>query len=196
MSEQSGTRAEQSGYRTICVTQPSSAVQLKETAARFGEALDAPRTEVFGRIQRAARELPSSRVVRVIPGFGLQETAPAHVMVLTLKEGVRQSLVDTFTNEEFWERVETALGEVFTGLGAQEGSPHLRFLDSTPDSTSYTCDLLFALQDEETEGALYAISFCVRIDAGLSKERLFALQLTDTATFGILLDAVSVRREL
>ncbi|SDJ37905.1 hypothetical protein [Streptomyces indicus] len=195
MSEQNGTHTE-AGYRTVHEIQPSGDVPLKEVADRFGEALAAPRAEVFGRVQRAARNLPGSRVVRVIPGFGLQENAPVHVMVLTLKEGVRQALVDTFTNERFWSRVETALEELVTGLGTQEGAPHLRFQTEGPDATSYTYDLLFALQDEETEGALYAISFCVRVDVGLPKDRLLALGLEDTAPFAIRLDAVSVRREV
>ncbi|MER7176164.1 Type-2Aa cytolytic delta-endotoxin [Streptomyces mesophilus] len=195
MSEQNGTHAE-AGYRTVQETQPSSAVPLKEIEARFTEALSAPRAEVFGRIQRAARALPDSRVVRVIPGFGVHETAPVQVMVLTLKEGVRQALVDTFTNEAFWAGVESALEECVTGLGSQEGAAHLRFLDSGPDSTAYTCDLLFALQDEETQGALYAVSFCVRIEVALPKERVLALTLEDTAQFAVRLDAVSVRHEV
>ncbi|MBC9715946.1 Type-2Aa cytolytic delta-endotoxin [Streptomyces sp. TRM66268-LWL] len=203
MSEQNGTHAEagdgtrgEAGYRVVHETQASSAVALKEIGARFTEALAAPRAEVFGRIQKAARVLPDSRVVRVIPGFGLQETAPVQVVVLTLKEGVRQALVDTFTNETFWTRVESALEESVTGLGDNQGAAHLRFLDGGPDSTSYTCDLLFALQDEETDGALYAISFCVRIDVALPMDRVLALTLQDTAQFAIRLDAVSVRQEV
>ncbi len=195
MSEQSGTHAG-TAYRTVQETQPSSAVSLKEIEALFGEALAAPRAEVFGCVQRAARALPDSRVVRVIPGFGLQENAPVHVMALTLKEGVRQALVEPFTNERFWARVDSALEDLVTGLRGQDDTAHLRFLDSGPDSTAYTCDLLFALQDEETGGALYVISFCVRIDVALPKEQVLALSLEDTAPFAIRLDAVSVRREV
>ncbi|WP_415952892.1 Type-2Aa cytolytic delta-endotoxin [Streptomyces sp. KLOTTS4A1] len=195
MSEHSSTPAP-SGYRVVHRTEASGAVPLKEIEAAFAEALAAPRAEVFGRVQRAARALPGSRVVRVIPGFGLRENAPAHVVVLTLKEGVRQALVDTFTHDGFWADVESALTDLVTGLRGQEDAAHLRFLDGGPDSTAYTCALLFALQDEETEGALYAVSFCVHIEVALPREQVLALTPQDTAPFAIRLDAVSVRREV
>lgn len=149
----------------------------------------------FGAVRSAARGLPNSSVVKIIPGFGLQETAPVQVMVLTLKQAVRQALVEPYQNPAFWAKADAALAQVFLGLGEQEGAAHLAFQDGT-DGTHYFYNLLFALQDEETGRHLHVVAFRVEVRVGADKAKLLSLGAEDTAAVTIRLDAISVRQEL
>jgi Bacillus thuringiensis toxin len=144
-------------------------------------------------VREAARGLPGSSLVKIIPGFGLQETTPVSVLVHSLKESVRQALARPFGNPGFWERTEQALAGAFTGLGAQEGAPYLTFHEADGDRTRYTYNLLFALEDEETGGDVYVSAFCLDVTFALGRDRVVALTLEDTAFYAIRLDAITVR---
>ncbi|MFC7304502.1 Type-2Aa cytolytic delta-endotoxin [Streptomyces monticola] len=191
------TVATTAGFKTLVEVGPDHLGQVRDIEARFQEALaPSAQTYRFGPVQQAAKDLPDGSIVRIIPGFGLQEQAPAHVMVLTLKEAVRQALTRPFGNEAFWERAEEALTRVFVGLGEQQDAPHLVFTATDADSTGYDYHLLFALQDEETEGFVYVIAFSVHVTVGLGRDAVLALAVEDTAPFAIRLDALCVRQPL
>ncbi|MFI6683854.1 Type-2Aa cytolytic delta-endotoxin [Streptomyces sp. NPDC050485] len=183
-------------FRTVVEVGPDARDRARAAEAVLQEAIAPAAADFdFAAVRSAARGLPDSTVVKIIPGFGLQETAPVQVLVLTLKQAVRQALVEPFGNPAFWEKTDAALARVFLGLGEQEGAAHLAFHDAA-NGTRYTCNLLFALQDEETVGHLYVVAFRVEVNVGADKEKLLSLGAEDTAAFTIRLDAISVRQEL
>ncbi|WP_318275411.1 Type-2Aa cytolytic delta-endotoxin [Streptomyces pharetrae] len=150
----------------------------------------------FAHIRDAAAMLPDSEIVKVVRGWKLQEEAPILVMVLSLKEAVRQALPPEAAQASFWDTIERDLVDAFTGLGAQEGEPGLAYYEEGPDRTSYYRDLFFALQDMEAGAYLYAVAFCADVTVGLDKDRAGTLGLTDTAPFAVQLDAIVVRQKL
>ncbi|MET9359516.1 Type-2Aa cytolytic delta-endotoxin [Streptomyces sp. NPDC006632] len=183
-------------FKTVVEVGQDALGQVRAAEAVLQEAI-APATGDFdfGAVRSAARALPDSTLVKIIPGFGLQETAPVQVMVLTLKQAVRQALVEPFGNHAFWERTDAALAQVFLGLGDQEGEAHLTFRDGA-DGTRYFCNLLFALQDEETDGHLYLVAFRVEVTVGADRAALLSLGAEDTVAVTLRVDAISVRQEL
>ncbi|MDG4864100.1 Type-2Aa cytolytic delta-endotoxin [Streptomyces sp. T-3] len=186
-------------FKTVFEVGAQCADQLKLIEADFQEAI-APAAGgfEFGRIQAAATGVPDGTLVRIIPGFGLQETARPHVMVLTLTEAVRQALNQPFSNAAFWDKVDEALRGAFLGLGDQVGAPH--FLPrpaadtDEPAQTSYDYNLLFALQDEETEGQLYVVAFCIHVTLGRTLDEVLNLSPDDVSRCTLRLDAFSVRQ--
>ncbi|PRH78823.1 Type-2Aa cytolytic delta-endotoxin [Streptomyces solincola] len=198
--------AEKSTFRPVFAVGYLAAEAAREVEAHFQHAI-APATVDFdfGEISRAAAAIPGATTVKIVRGWGLQETAPVNVMVLSLREAVRQSLPEGQGGDAlFWERAEAALADVFTGLAGERGT-HLSFYEEEPDRTSYYYDLLFAL-DEDRGGAeaagdaggpaaLLAIAFCVNVSVGLGPDAVRALALGDTAHFTIRLNAITVRRE-
>ncbi|NBE55301.1 Type-2Aa cytolytic delta-endotoxin [Streptomyces boluensis] len=181
-------------FKPLFEVSPAAKDLVAAAEARFQSALAESAAEFrFGPIQAAAKDLPGGSLVRIIPGFGLQEQAPTHVMVLTLKEAVRQALSRPLDNDEFWERTEKALTSAFVGLGEQLDAPHL-VLRPTAEGTSYDYHLLFALEDEETEGFLYVVAFCVHVTVGLDRAQVLELSVEDTAPYSIRLDALCVRQ--
>ncbi|WP_329466689.1 Type-2Aa cytolytic delta-endotoxin [Streptomyces sp. NBC_01431] len=183
-------------FRTVVEVGPDAWDRTRAAQAVLQEAI-APAADGFdfAAVRSAARGLPDSTVVKIIPGFGLQETAPVQVLVLTLKQAVRQALVEPFGNPVFWAKTDAALARVFLGLGEQEGAAHLAFHDAQ-EGTRYSYNLLFALQDEETGERLHVVAFRVEVSVGADKEKLLSLGAEDTAAFTIRLDAISVRQEL
>ncbi|MGW8330421.1 Type-2Aa cytolytic delta-endotoxin [Streptomyces sp. NPDC055897] len=184
-------------FRTVVEVGPQALDQVRAAEAALQEAI-APAADAafdFGAVRSAARGLPNSSVVKIIPGFGLQETAPLQVMVLTLRQAVRQALVEPFENPAFWDKADAALAGVFLGLDAQRDAGHLAFQEDA-DGTRYFYHLLFALQDEETGGHLYVVAFRVEVTVAAGRAELLSLGAEDTAAVTIRLDAISVRQEL
>ncbi|MEU9123568.1 Type-2Aa cytolytic delta-endotoxin [Streptomyces sp. NPDC048506] len=181
-------------FRTVFEVGPDALAQTQDMAGAFQYAI-APATvdHDFGEIRRAAEAVPDSSTVKIIRGWGLQETAPVGVMVLSLREAVRQGLAQPFGNPAFWAKAEAALADVFVGLGDQEGT-HLSFHGDATDSTSYYYNLLFALQDEETEGFVHALAFCVHVTVALPGNEVRTLTVDDIARCAIRVDAVAVRQ--
>ncbi|WP_175408869.1 Type-2Aa cytolytic delta-endotoxin [Streptomyces sp. TRM64462] len=188
--------AEKTTFTTVFEVGPSYEEQAHGIADRFQHAI-APATVDFdfGEISRAAAAIPHGETVRIVRGWGLQETAPVGVMVLSLKEAVRQALAEPFANPGFWEKTERALTCAFVGLGDQQGT-HLSFYRETADATSYYYNVLFALQDEETGDAVHAVALCLNATVGLGPERTRALTADDTAYFTLRVNAISVRQQV
>ncbi|MFE7952915.1 Type-2Aa cytolytic delta-endotoxin [Streptomyces sp. NPDC057426] len=184
-------------FKTVIEVGPDHLDQARAIDRLFQEAI-APATVNFDfeNIHQAAAAVPDSAVVRMVRGWGLQEHAPVMVMVLSLKEAVRQALPGEFAEASFWDTVERELADAFTGLAAQEGGPGLAYYDEGPGRTSYYRDLFFALQDEETGDHMYAIAFCIDVTVGLEKEKAGALEITDIAPYTIRLNAIVLRQEL
>ncbi|MCX5384039.1 Type-2Aa cytolytic delta-endotoxin [Streptomyces sp. NBC_00083] len=183
-------------FKTVVEVGQDAIGQMRAAEAALQEAIAPAAGDFdFGAVRSAARALPDSTLVKIIPGFGLQETAPVQVMVLTLKQAVRQALVEPFGNAAFWERTDAALAEVFIGLGDQDGAPHLTFRDAA-DGTRYFYNLLFALQDEETAGHLYLVALRVEVSVAADRATLLALGAEDTAAVTLRVDAISVRQGL
>ncbi|MFI5801517.1 Type-2Aa cytolytic delta-endotoxin [Streptomyces sp. NPDC051561] len=184
-------------FRSVMEVHPEHLDQARAMDQVFQRAI-APATVNFdfGNIREAAAAIPDSSIVRMVRGWGLQETAPVAVMALSLKEAVRQALPGEFADASFWGTVEQELVEAFTGLGAQRGGPGLSYYEESPDRTGYYRDLFFALQGEETGGHMYAIAFCIDVSVGLGRDRADALELTDIAPYRIRLNAIVVRQEL
>ncbi|ORT57170.1 Type-2Aa cytolytic delta-endotoxin [Streptomyces sp. CB03238] len=187
---------EKTTFRPVFEVGSSFMEQAQGVEARFQHAI-APATVDFdfGEISRAASGIPDSSTVKIIRGWGLQETAPVSVMVLSLREAVRQALPQPFANPAFWEKVEQALTDAFVGLHGQTGT-HLSFYREDPDNTSYYYNVLFALQDEETDDSLYAVAFCANVTVALSPEEVRTLTVEDTAQYTIRLNAITVQRKL
>ncbi|MGW2634151.1 Type-2Aa cytolytic delta-endotoxin [Streptomyces chattanoogensis] len=183
-------------FKTVFEVGSGALEQAQGMADTFQHAI-APATVDFdfGELSRAASGIPDGSTVKIIRGWGLQETAPAGVMALSLREAVRQALTHPFGNPAFWEKAEAALADAFVGLGEQEGK-HLSFHGDADDTTSYYYNLLFALQDEETEGFVYAVALCVDVTVALDAEKARALALEDVAQFAIRLNAIAVRQGL
>ncbi|WP_327297566.1 MULTISPECIES: Type-2Aa cytolytic delta-endotoxin [unclassified Streptomyces] len=150
----------------------------------------------FDNIREAAAAIPDGAIVKMIRGWGLQEHAAMGVIVLSLKEAVRQALPDALADAAFWDTIDEEFVRAFTGLGAQEGEPGLSFYEEGVERTSFYRDLFFALQDEETGAGVYAIAFCVDATIGLDKTRVGALKISDVAPFVVRLNAIVVRQEL
>ncbi|WP_405773940.1 Type-2Aa cytolytic delta-endotoxin [Streptomyces sp. NBC_00859] len=150
----------------------------------------------FGNIREAAAAIPAGDIVKMVRGWGLQEYGSIMVMVLSLKEAVRQALPETFADAGFWATIEEELVGAFTGLAAQEGAPGLSYYEESPERTSFYRDLFFALQDEETGAGMYAIAFCVDATIGLDKAQVGNLEISDIARFAVRLNAIVVRQEL
>ncbi|MFI9048445.1 Type-2Aa cytolytic delta-endotoxin [Streptomyces sp. NPDC053427] len=188
--------AEKTTFKTVFEVGPTALEQTQGIADAFQHAI-APATVDFdfGEISRAASAVPDSSTVKIVRGWGLQETAPTGVMVLSLREAVRQALTHPFGNPVFWEKTEAALTGAFIGLGEQEGT-HLSFHGDAADSTSYYYNLLFALQDEETEDSVYAIAFCTNISVALDAAKARLLTLEDVAHYSIRLNALALRQQL
>ncbi|MCX2180679.1 Type-2Aa cytolytic delta-endotoxin [Streptomyces sp. SKN60] len=184
-------------FKTVIEVGPAHRAQAEGLARAFQDAI-APATVNFDfeHIHTAAAALPDSTVVRMVRGWGLQEEAPVLVMVLSLKEAVRQALPPEAAEAGFWDTVERELVSAFTGLAGQEGRPGLSYYEEGPDRTRYYRDLFFALQDAETGAYLYAIAFCADVTVGLAKARVGALAMTDTVPFALRLNAIVVRQEL
>ncbi|GHA89876.1 Type-2Aa cytolytic delta-endotoxin [Streptomyces termitum] len=184
-------------FRTVVEVAPGRLDEARSIDRVFQEAI-APATVNFDfeAIHRAAAAVPDSTVVRMVRGWGLKEHAPLLVMVLSLKEAVRQALPPQCAEAGYWRTVERELVAAFTGLAEQEGTPGLSFYEETPERTRYYRDLFFALQDEETGGDLHALAFCVDVAVDLPKDRVLALGLTDTAPFAVGLNAIVLRRPL
>ncbi|MER7107178.1 Type-2Aa cytolytic delta-endotoxin [Streptomyces sp. NPDC000229] len=185
---------EKTTFRPVFEVGSSFMEQAQGIEARFQHAI-APATVDFdfGEISRAANGIPDSSTVKIIRGWGLQETAPVSVMVLSLKEAVRQALPEPFANPAFWDKAEGALTDAFVGLYGQTGT-HLSFYREEPDYTSYYYNLLFALQDEETGNSVYAVAFCANVTVALSPESVRDLTVEDTAQYTIRVNAITVRR--
>ncbi|MFD9031379.1 Type-2Aa cytolytic delta-endotoxin [Streptomyces sp. NPDC059567] len=184
-------------FRTVIEVGPDHLDQARAIDRTFQDAI-APATVNFDfdHIRQAADAIPDSAVVKMVRGWGLQEHAPVMVMVMSLKEAVRQALPGEFADASFWDTVEKELADAFTGLAAQEGEPGLSYYDEGPDRTSYYRDLFFALQDEETGDHMYAIAFCIDVTVGLEKEKAAALEIMDIAPYTIRLNAIVLRQEL
>ncbi|MEU6948659.1 Type-2Aa cytolytic delta-endotoxin [Streptomyces sp. NPDC046316] len=184
-------------FKTVIEVGPAHLDQARAIDRLFQEAI-APATVNFDfeNIHQAAAAIPDSAVVKMVRGWGLQEHAPVMVMVLSLKEAVRQALPGEFADASFWDTVEKELADAFTGLAAQEGGPGLAYYDEGPERTSYYRDLFFALQDEETGDHMYAIAFCIDVTVGLEKEKAAALEIMDIAPYTIRLNAIVLRQEL
>ncbi|NWF28729.1 Type-2Aa cytolytic delta-endotoxin [Streptomyces sp. PKU-EA00015] len=184
-------------FKTVIRVDPDRLDQARAVDRLFQEAI-APATVNFDfdNIRQAAASLPGSAIVKMVRGWGLQETAPVMVMVISLKEAVRQALPGTFADASCWDTVEQELVRAFAGLGAQKGEPGLSFYEEGADRTSYYRDLFFALQDEETGEHLYAMALCIDVTVGLGRSEVDALEISDVAPFAIRLDAVVVRQEL
>jgi hypothetical protein len=184
-------------FRTVTVVEEAHQAQAEALKHAFQEAI-APATVNydFAHIRDAAAKLPDSDIIKVVRGWRLQEEAPILVMVLSLKEAVRQALPPEAAQASFWDTIERDLVAAFTGLAAQEGEPGLAYYDEQPDHTSYYRDLFFALQDNEAGAYLYAVAFCTDVTVGFDKNRLGTLTLTDTAPFAVQLNAIVVRQKL
>ncbi|MFI9000743.1 Type-2Aa cytolytic delta-endotoxin [Streptomyces sp. NPDC053541] len=184
-------------FRTVIEVGPAHRAQAEGLARAFQDAI-APATVNFDfeHIHTAAAALPDSTVVRMVRGWGLQEEAPVLVMVLSLKEAVRQALPPEAAEAGFWDTIERELVAAFTGLAGQEGLPGLAYYEEGPDRTRYYRDLFFALQDEETGAYLYAVAFCADVTVGLDKARVGTLAMTDVVPFALRLNAIVVRQEL
>ncbi|MFF7178372.1 Type-2Aa cytolytic delta-endotoxin [Streptomyces sp. NPDC008121] len=184
-------------FKTVIEVGPDHLAQARAVDRLFQEAI-APATVNFDfdNIREAAAAIPDSAIVKMVRGWGLQENAPVLVMVLSLKEAVRQALPEEFADASFWDTIEKELVHAFTGLAAQEGEPGLSYYEETEDRTSYYRDLFFALQDEETGAYLYAIAFCIDVTLGLDKAGVGALGIEDIVPFAIRLNAIVVRQEL
>ncbi|MGW8763338.1 Type-2Aa cytolytic delta-endotoxin [Streptomyces sp. NPDC055815] len=184
-------------FRTVVEVAPDHLDQARSIDRVFQEAI-APATVNFDfeAIHQAASAVPDSDVVKMVRGWGLQEHAPVLVMVLSLKEAVRQALPPECAEAGFWATVERELVQAFTGLAAQEGQPGLSFYEESADRTRFYRDLFFALQDEETGDHMYALAFCVDVTVELPKDRTLALELTDIVPFAVRLNAIVVRQAL
>ncbi|WP_030803313.1 type-2Aa cytolytic delta-endotoxin [Streptomyces sp. NRRL S-337] len=177
--------AEKTTFRTVFEVGPDALAQTQRIADTFQRALAGRPAEGhdFGAISRAAGALPDCATVKIIPGWGLQETAPIGVMVLSLRETVRQALGQSFANPAFWEKAEAALADAFVG-------------GEVADGAGYSRNLLFALQDEETEGFVHAVAFCADVTLTLDAAQARPLTLDDIARFTIRLNALGVRQAL
>ncbi|MFI8823420.1 Type-2Aa cytolytic delta-endotoxin [Streptomyces sp. NPDC053431] len=184
-------------FKTVIEVGPAHLAQAEALGRAFQEAI-APATVNydFDHIRDAAAALPGSAIVKMVRGWGLQEEAPVLVMVLSLKEAVRQALPPEAAEASFWDTIERELVSAFTGLADQEGLPGLAYYEEGADRTRYYRDVFFALQDEETGDYLYAVAFCIDVTVGLDKARVGALRMTDIAPFAIRLNAIVVRQEL
>ncbi|GGR57970.1 Type-2Aa cytolytic delta-endotoxin [Streptomyces roseolus] len=185
-------------FRTVVEVAPAHLEEARSIDRVFQEAI-APATVNFDfeAIHRAAAAVPDSTIVRMVRGWGLREHAPLLVMVLSLKEAVRQALPAECAEAGFWETVERELVSAFTGLGEQLGQPGLSFYEESEERTRYYRDLFFALQEEGAGGdALHALAFCVDVTVELPKERVLGLGLTDAAPFAVGLNAIVLRRPL
>lgn len=202
MTEQIAT--EKTTFKTVFEVGSSFMGRAQSIEAGFQHAI-APATVDFdfGEISRAASGIPDCSTVKITRGWGLQETAPVSVMVLSLKEAVRQALPRPSANSAFWDKVERALTEAFVNLGRPEGT-HLSFYREEAERTSYYYNLLFALQDDEPDergeraetACLYAIAFCANVTVALGPEEVRSLTVEDTARYTIRLNAITVRHEL
>ncbi|WP_156722257.1 Type-2Aa cytolytic delta-endotoxin [Streptomyces apocyni] len=184
-------------FKTVIEVGAEHLEQARAVDRLFQEAI-APATVNFDfeHIRAAAAAVPGSEIVKMVRGWGLQESAPVMVMVLSLKEAVRQALPAEFAEAGFWDTVEQELVRAFTGLAAQEGESGLSYYEEGGDRTSYYRDLLFALQDAETGDHLYAIAFCVDVTLGVGKARADALEIMDVVPFSIRLNAIVLRQGL
>ncbi|MFE2376792.1 Type-2Aa cytolytic delta-endotoxin [Streptomyces sp. NPDC059398] len=184
-------------FRTVIDVGADHLEQAQAIDRVFQEAI-APATVNFDfdHIREAAAAIPDGTVVRMVRGWGLQEHAPMGVIVVSLKEAVRQALPDALADASFWDTIDTELVRAFTGLAAQEDEPGLSYYEEGVDRTSFYRDLFFALQDEEAEAGVYAIAFCVDATIGLDKARLGTLGVSDVAPFAVRLNAIVVRQEL
>ncbi|MEV4947789.1 Type-2Aa cytolytic delta-endotoxin [Streptomyces sp. NPDC053755] len=184
-------------FKTVIEVGPDHIDQARVIDRLFQEAI-APATVNFDfdNIREAASAIPDSAIVKMVRGWGLQENAPVLVMVLSLKEAVRQALPEEFADASFWDTIEQELVHAFTGLAAQEGEPGLSYYEEAQERTRYYRDLFFALQDEETGAYMYAIAFCIDVTVGLDKERVGALGIADVAPYTIRLNAIVVRQQL
>ncbi|MFE6686900.1 Type-2Aa cytolytic delta-endotoxin [Streptomyces sp. NPDC057743] len=181
-------------FKTVFEVGPAALERVQAVADTFQHAIAPAATDVdFGEVSRAASAVPEGVTVKTVRGWGLQETAPIGVMVMSLREAVRQALPHPFDNPAFWEKAEAALTEVFVGLRDQDAA-HLSFHGDSPDNTSYRYNLLFALQDDETEGFLYAVAFCIDVTLALSPDRVGALTVDDVAQCAIRVNALTVRQ--
>ncbi|MFJ7068625.1 Type-2Aa cytolytic delta-endotoxin [Streptomyces sp. NPDC101115] len=184
-------------FKTVIEVAPAHLGQAEALARAFQEAI-APATVNFDfdHIRDAAAALPDSDIVRMVRGWGLQDEAPVLVMVLSLKEAVRQALPPEAAEAAFWGTVERELVSAFTGLADQEGLPGLSYYEEGTERTRYYRDVFFALQDEETGAYLYAVAFCIDVTIGRDKARVGTLVMTDTVPFAIRLNAIVVRQDL
>ncbi|MFJ3904826.1 Type-2Aa cytolytic delta-endotoxin [Streptomyces sp. NPDC090025] len=188
-------------FKTVIEVDPAHRTQAEALAHAFQEAI-APATVNydFEHIRAAAAALPDATIVRMVRGWGLQEQAPVLVMVLSLKEAVRQALPPEAAEAGFWGTVERELVAAFTGLAEQEaapgGAPGLSYYEEGADRTRYYRDLFFALQDPETGAYLHAIAFCVDVTVHRDKAGVGALAMTDIVPFALRLNAIVVRQEL
>ncbi|MFE6224774.1 Type-2Aa cytolytic delta-endotoxin [Streptomyces sp. NPDC057854] len=184
-------------FRTVIEVAPAHLDEARSIDRVFQEAI-APATVDFDfeAIHRAAAAVPDCQVVRMVRGWGLREHAPLLVMVLSLKEAVRQALPTACAEAGFWGTVERELVAAFTGLGEAVDEPGLKFYEESAERTRYYRDLFFALQDDGAGDALHALAFCVDVTVDLPKERVLGLGLTDTAPFAVGLNAIVLRRPL
>ncbi|MET9529612.1 MULTISPECIES: Type-2Aa cytolytic delta-endotoxin [unclassified Streptomyces] len=184
-------------FKTVIDVGPDHLDQARAIDRVFQEAI-APATVNFDfdNIREAAAAIPDGAIVKMVRGWGLQEHAEIGVIVLSLKEAVRQALPDALADASFWHTIEEELVRAFTGLAAQEGESGLSYYEDGMDRTSFYRDLFFALQDEQTGTGVYAIAFCVDATIGLDKARVGALKISDVAPFAVRLNAIVVRQEL
>jgi hypothetical protein len=184
-------------FRTVIQVRAEHLEQARAVDRLFQGAI-APATVNFDfeHIREAAAAVPGSEIVRMVRGWRLQENAPVMVMVLSLKEAIRQALPPELAEAGFWETVEQELLCAFTGLAAQEGTSGLSYYEEGADRTSYYRDLLFAVQDAQTGEHLYAIVCCIDVTLGVDKTRAGALETTDVVPFSILLNAIVLRQAL
>ncbi|MBB1242137.1 Type-2Aa cytolytic delta-endotoxin [Streptomyces durbertensis] len=185
------------GFRTVIEVGEDHLGQARSVDRLFQEAI-APATVNFDfeHIREAAAAVPRGEIVRMVRGWRLQEEAPVMVMVLSLKEAVRQALPQECADAGFWGTVERELLHAFTGLAAQGDAPGLAYYDEGPDHTSYYRDLFFALQDADTDEHLYALACCIDVTLGVDKARAGALEPTDVVPFSTVLNAIVLRQRL
>ncbi|MFK0294363.1 Type-2Aa cytolytic delta-endotoxin [Streptomyces sp. NPDC090442] len=181
-------------FKTVFEVGSAALERVQAVADAFRHAIAPATVDVdFGEVSRAASAVPEGSTVKIVRGWGLQETAPIGVMVMSLREAVRQALPHPFGNPAFWEKTEADLTEVFVGL-RDRGGAHFSFHDASPDSTGYRYNLLFALQDAETEGSLYAVAFCVNVTIALGPDEIGALTMDDVVRCAIRVNAIAVRQ--
>ncbi|MFB7629786.1 Type-2Aa cytolytic delta-endotoxin [Streptomyces sp. NPDC056149] len=181
-------------FKTVFEVGSAALERAQAIADTFQRAIAPATADVdFGEVSRAASAVPEGSTVKIVRGWGLQETAPIGVLVMSLREALRQALPQPFDHPAFWEKAEAALTEVFVGLRDQDGA-HFSVHGDSPDSTSYRYNLLFTVQDEDSGGSLYAVAFCINITIALSPDKIGALNMDDVAQCAIRVNAITVRQ--
>lgn len=134
-------------------------------------------------------------IVKTIDQTIQQTDSKVSVMIdklAALLENVVGIVLEGKTKEQYT----AAITEAFTNLAVQEDDAWIFWAKKSGHKTTYQYNILFAVQSEETGGVLMGLPISMKIEVDREYERVLFITVTDTETYSVQVQSLSVVQPL